>query len=168
MHHIYVMGRNSMDIAAAKKIAAKLISFKMHTCREVYQKLLRKGCDEQTAEETVAEFCKAGILDDAEYAKAYIHDATAIGFKGMYRIKQELLAKGIASSVIDKAAMESDIDVKQQLKNYVEVRFADKVFEDYKDIEKVKAHLMRRGYNISDINKCFKELNITISRGDID
>ncbi len=157
-----------MDIMSAKKIAAKIISLKMHTCREVYQRLLRKGCDEQTAEEAVAEFCRAGILNDAEYAKAYIHDNTVIGLKGMYRIKQELLAKGVAASVIDKAAMEADIDIEEQLKSYVELRFADRVFENYKDIEKAKAHLMRRGYSISDINRCFKELNISVSRGDGD
>ncbi len=155
-----------MDIITAKRIAAKMISFKMHTCREVYEKLLNKGCDKQTAEEAVAEFCKAGILNDAEYAKAYIHDGTAIAFKGMYRIKQELLAKGIAASVIDKAVMETEVDVEEQLKNYVELRFSDRVFKDYKDIEKAKAHLMRRGYGISDINRCFKELNITVNRGD--
>ncbi len=157
-----------MDISAAKRIAAKMISFKMYTCREVYQKLIAKGCDEQTAEEAVAEFCRVGILSDAEYAKAYIHDASAIAFKGEYRIKQELLAKGIAASVIDKAMAESEVDTEAQLRDYVEIRFSDKVFEDYKDIEKAKAHLIRRGYSISDINRCFKDMNITVKRGDID
>ncbi len=157
-----------MDIASAKKIAAKIISFKMYSCKEVYKKLLSKGCDEETAEAVVAEFVNAGILNDIEYAKAYIHDAMLIGLKGMFRIRQELIAKGIAQSVIDRAAEESDIDPDEQLQSYVELRFLDRVFEDYKDIEKAKAHLMRRGYGISDINRCFKELNIAVKRGDMD
>ena len=157
-----------MDIDKAKKIAAKIISYKMYTCREVYRKLLQKGCDEEIAEQTVAEFCKANILNDEEYAKAYIHDATLIGLKGMYRIKQELLAKGVASSVIERAIGLSEIDMEEQLANYVELKFGNKQFSDWKDIEKAKAHLVRRGYSISDINKCFKKLNINVSRGDID
>ncbi len=157
-----------MDIASAKKIAAKLISYKMYSCEEVCRKLVSKGCDKDTAEQTVAEFVAAGILNDMEYAKAYIHDAMLIGLKGIFRIRQELLSKGVAASVIDKAIQDTEIDAEDQLRSYVELRFGDKVFEDYKDIEKAKAHLVRRGYGISDINRCFKELGITIKRGDMD
>ncbi len=158
-----------MDIASAKKIAAKIISYKMYSCREVYRKLIAKGCDEETAENTVAEFVNAGILNDLEYAKAYIHDAMLIGLKGMFRIRQELILKGVAASIIEKAAETMEIDADEQLRSYVELRFVDKVFEDYKDIEKAKAHLVRRGYGISDINRCFKELGIKVIQGsDID
>ncbi len=157
-----------MDIASAKKIAAKMISFKMYSCNEVYRRLITKGCDEEIAEGVVAEFASAGILNDMEYAKAYIHDAMVIGLKGMFRIRQELLSKGVAPSVIDKAAAETEIDADEQLRTYAELRFGDRVFEDYKDIEKAKAHLMRRGYGISDINRCFKELGITVKRGDME
>ncbi len=157
-----------MDIASAKKIAAKIISYKMYTCREVYRKLLSKGCDEETAELTVAEFVNAGILNDMEYAKAYIHDAMLIGLKGMYRIRQELIAKGIASSVVDRAEEACEISSEEQLRSYAELRFGDKAFEDYRDIEKAKAHLVRRGYGISEINRCFKELGIAVQRGDMD
>ncbi len=157
-----------MDIASAKKIAAKLISYKMYSCNEICRKLISKGCDKDMAEQTVAEFARAGILNDMEYAKAYIHDAMLIGLKGMFRIRQELLAKGVAASVIDKAEAEVEIDAEEQLREYVELRFGDKIFEDYSDIEKAKAHLMRRGYGISDINRCFKELGIAVKRGDMD
>ncbi len=157
-----------MDIASAKKIAAKMISFKMYSCKEVYRKLILKGCDEETAETVVEEFVSAGILNDMEYAKAYIHDAMLIGLKGMFRIRQELMAKGVAPSVIDKAAAETEIDADEQLRSYAELRFADKVFEDYKELEKAKAHLMRRGYGISEINRCFRELGIAVKRGDMD
>lgn len=158
-----------MDIASAKKIAAKFISYKMYSCGEICRKLMLKGCDKETAETVVAEFVNAGILNDMEYAKAYIHDAMLIGLKGMFRIRQELLAKGVAKSIIDKAEEDCGIDADAQLKSYVELRFSDRMFEDYKDIEKAKMHLVRRGYSISDINRCFKELGIRVEqRGDMD
>ena len=150
----------------AKKIAAKLISYKMYTCNEVYKKLVQKGIDDDIAQATVDEFVKAGILDDMEYAKLYIHDAQAIGLKGMYRIRQELLSKGVASSVIEKAANECEIDPEEMLENYVTLRFGDKQFSDYKELEKAKAHLLRRGFAIGDINRCFKKLDICVVRGD--
>lgn len=155
-----------MDAMYAKKLAAKIVSYKMYTCSEVHRRLVQKGCDDELAQQTVAEFCKAGILDDEEYAKMYIHDAAKLALKGMYRIKQELIAKGVAPSVIERAAASVDTDTEQQLRDYVCLRFGDRVFSDRREIEKAKAHLARRGFGISEINRCFKELNINVSRGD--
>lgn len=157
-----------MDIEAAKKVAAKLISYKMYTCSEVFKRLVQKDCDSETAEMVVAEFCRAGILNDEEYAKMYIHDASAVSLKGMFRIRQELLAKGIAASVVERAIADSEVDTEAQLESYVELRFGDRIFSDYKDIEKAKAHLARRGFSIPDINRVFKKLNITVKRGEDD
>lgn len=157
-----------MDFDKAKKIAAKLLSYKMYTCGEVFRKLLQKGIAEDIAELTVSEFCKAGILNDEEYAKAYIHDGIFVHMKGMYRIKQELLQKGVASGIIEKAAADAEADVENQLLEYTELRFGNKEFSDIKELEKAKAHLVRRGYNIYDINKCFESLGIKVKRSDTD
>ena len=155
-----------MNAERAKGFVAYLLASKMYTCKEIYQKLLRKGCDEDTAEQVVNDFCSAGLLNDEEYAKMYIHDAVNIHNKGFYRIKQELVKKGIASSVIDRAAEESEDDIGNQLMEYVKLKFGDREFEDRGELEKAKAHLLRRGYSISDINKCFRTLDIKVNRGD--
>ena len=157
-----------MDIETAKRQAAKLISFKMYTCSEVFRRLVQKGCDSETAEAVVAEFCKAGILNDEEYARMYVHDASQISLKGMFRIKQELLAKGVAASVVERAIAGSEVDTEAQLESYVELRFGDKNFSDYKELEKAKAHLARRGFSIPEINRVFKKLNIMVKRGEED
>lgn len=155
-----------MEFDKAKKIAAKLISFKMYTCKEILQKLMQKGISQDVAEQVIGEFCKAGILDDSEYAKAYIHDGIYVHMKGMYRIKQELMKKGVASSVIEKAMQTAEVDTEDSLAEYVKLRFGDKEFSDWKELEKAKAHLVRRGFAIYDINKCFDNLGIRLKRSD--
>lgn len=157
-----------MESENSKKIAAKLLSYKMYTCKEVLQKLIQKGISEDIAEDTVAQFCKAGILNDEEFAKAYIHDGIYVHLKGVHRLKQELIQKGVASSVIEKAVMIMEDDVESQLMEYVKLRFGDKVFSDWKDVEKARAHLVRRGYGYSEIKKCFDELGIKVRRDDMD
>lgn len=154
-----------MEFEKAKSTAAKLLSQKMYTCDEIYKRLIRKGFSEDISEKVVDEFSKAGILNDEEYAKLYIHDAVCINMKGMHRIKQELLLKGIASSIIEKAEHESETVQEDQLEAYVELKFSDRVFADWKDLEKAKAHLVRRGFGIYDINKCFDKLGIKVERG---
>lgn len=157
-----------MEFDKAKKIAAKLISFKMYTCKEILQRLMQKGISQEIAEVVVGEFCKAGILDDAEYAKAYIHDGIYVHMKGLYRIKQELIQKGVAPSVIEKAIQETEVDAEDSLTEYVRLRFGDREFSDWKELEKAKAHLVRRGFAIYDINKCFDNLGISVKRSDTD
>ena len=55
-----------------------------------------------------------------------------------------------------------DVDVEELLEGYVRIRFADKEFSDRRELEKAKAHLARRGFSLSEINRCFKKLNITV------
>lgn len=158
----------TMNEEQAKKFVAKRLGFKAYTCQEIYRKLVQNGCEKEVAEKTVAEFCSAGILNDREYAKMYIHDALSIGLKGIYRIRQELLAKGIPSGIVEKATEEAEVNEEESLKQYVSIRFGDTKFSDFKELEKAKMHLVRRGYNIYDINKCFKKLAICVDRGDMD
>ena len=122
-----------------------------------------------TIEEQVENLKSIGlIVNDEEYAKMYIHDGLLVNMKGSFRIKQELLQKGVASSIIEKALKGTDVDMASQLEEYVEIRFGGKTFSDPKEIEKAKAHLVRRGFGIYDINKCFAKLNIRVLRGDED
>lgn len=155
-----------MEFNKAKKITANLISFKMYTCKEILQKLMQKGISRETAETVVDEFCKAGILDDLEYARAYIHDGIYVHMKGMIRIKQELIQKGVATSIIEKAIRDAEVDTENSLAEYVKLRFGDREFSDRKELEKAKAHLVRRGFSLYDINKCFDNLGICIKRSD--
>ncbi len=150
----------------AKKAAAGLLSQKMYTCDEIFQRLVRKGFSKEISEVVVAEFAKAGILNDEEYARLYIHDSVCVNMKGIHRVRQELLRKGIASSVIEKAEREMDFDANEQLESYAELRFGDKVFGSWKELEKAKAHLVRRGFSIYDVNKCFDKLGIKVMRSD--
>lgn len=157
-----------MEKEKAKRYAASVLSSRMYTCKEVVDRLVRKGFDTELAEEVVGEFCAAGVLDDAEYARCYVHDAINIGMKGEYRIKQELLRKGVAGSVIDKALAEFEDDTEKQLEEYVQLRFGNTVFTDRRDIEKAKAHLARRGYSYTDIRRCFENLDIRVQKPDDD
>ena len=156
-----------MDYERAKRIVAKLVSARMYSCKEVYQRLIQKGISHEVSEKVIGDVVQAGILNDEEYAKLYIHDALCVNLKGMFR-KQELSQKGIASSVIEKAIKEMDTDSESLLEEYVRLRFGDKNFSDRNELEKAKAHLVRRGFGIYEINKCFDKLGIKVVRGDVD
>lgn len=155
-----------MDIEKAKKYALGLLSTRMYTCSELCERLLRKGAEKDDAESVVAQLMSLGVIDDRKYAEFYISDAVRLGNKGMYRIKQELYKKGIASNIIDEAVKNSDSDVLDMLTEYARMKFGENTEYSYKEYSKIKAHLVRRGYSYSEISECLDILGIKISRSE--
>ena len=152
-----------MDIERAKRYALNLLSLRMYTCKEVYERLVRKGADTEDAEEIVASLIKTGILDDKKYAEYYIHDAASISGKGAYRIKQELIKKGIAAKIADEALKETEVSFKDEILEYTRMKFGENIEVSYKEMEKIKSHLARRGDLYGEISDCLDELGITAS-----
>lgn len=138
----------------ARNTAAALLAGKMYTCSEIYDRLLRKGFDKELAEQVVEEFVRAGYLDDQRFAQMYITDSVNLGAKGMFRIRQELMRKGISGSILDRAMEETEVDSASALAEYVSQRNLCENIHSRKDLEKLKARLARRGYSLREINQC--------------
>lgn len=144
-------------VQKARNSAAALLAAKMYTCRELCDKLIIKGFSKELSEQVTSEFISAGFLNDAEFANMYIADQVNLGAKGIYRIKQELLRKGVSSSIIETAIENADIDTKNTLSEYISLRGLCDNIHTRKDLEKLKARLARRGFSLSEINSCLSE-----------
>lgn len=138
----------------AKKITAGYVAARMYTCREIEDRLCRKGIEKDIAAQVVSDFVAAGILDDIQYAKAYTAQAVKLGGKGAYRIKQELYAKGVARSIIDEVCCDIGEDTLAAVCEYVESRRLYEGITSRRDLEKLKARLARRGFSPSEIREC--------------
>ena len=141
----------------ARNAAAGFLLYKMYTCREIYDRLRRKGFEKELAEQVVAEFVKAGYLDDRRYAQMYVEDEAKLAAKGKFRIRQELLRKGVASSIIDEVMDDAEFDTEACLREYISQRNLCDNIHSRKDLERLKARLARRGYSLSEINRCLAE-----------
>lgn len=143
-------------LTKVRSVAAGLLSNKMYTCKEIYDRLCRKGYEKELCETVVSEFVAAGYLDDRRYARMYQEDESKLSAKGNWRIRQELLQKGVASSIIDEIMEESEIDTEACLRDYISQRNLAESVHSRKDLEKLKARLARRGYSLGEINRCLR------------
>lgn len=150
----------------AKKYAAQVLGARMQTCKEMEDKLRRKGCSEETVNLVMEEFCRAGFLNDRNYADLYILDAVNIGYKGFYRIRQELAQKGVARSIIDRALEETEADVYEKLCEYVRQRYEGAEIPSRRELEKIKVQLARRGYSPQEIRNSLDDCGIRITGED--
>lgn len=145
-------------------LAARYLAARMYTSREIYDRLRRKGYDEETSEQIVGRLIEEKLLDDARYAEFYVADGVNLGQKGEYRIRQELLRKGVAPVLIDRAFENADVDFDAALREYVEQRLRVTKITDYKDLTRFKAALARRGYSSSEIRRVLDEYDFDFGR----
>ena len=155
-----------MNIERGKKYALNLLGLRMYTCSEVYERLIRKGTEKEDAEEIIGWLMSLGYLDDKKYAEYYIEDAVNLSNKGIYRIKQELYKKGIARSIVDEAAENTEVSVIDSLTEYVRRKYGENLELSYKEMTKLKAHLARRGFSYGDILECLDILEIKTGRSE--
>ena len=129
------------EFASCKDAGMKLLSRKRYTCSELSKKLAEKGFS--VADEVCGRFCELGLLDDEEYARAFVHDAAVVSGKGERLIKSELKRKGIADSIIN--SLFDEFDNSDALFSLVEKKFRRKT-PDRKTAASVFAACMRKGY----------------------
>jgi len=149
-----------MSTERAKSYAIKLLGYRMYTVKQMSDKLTEKGFEQDAVDEVLFELCKSKLLDDLNYATLYIEDSVNLKQKGRFRIQQELMEKGVEKGVISRAFESAEVDEYSVLLDYIERYTNGKVFEDYKDVEKLKAHLYRKGYDAGDIGRAVREMDI--------
>jgi len=149
-----------MSSDRVKSYAIKLLSYRMYTVKQMSDKLIEKGFEQEMVDEVLFELIKEKLLDDLNYASCYIQDSINLKQKGRFRIEQELRERGIDKNIISRAFEVNEVDEYSALLDYIEKYTNGKIYEDYKDVGKLKAHLYRKGYDARDISRAVRESGI--------
>lgn len=91
------------QLAEAKEYAALLLSYRARTVSEMRQRLLKKGFDPATTDAAVKRFIELKLLDDERFARDFVEDRINIGRKGKFRVRGELVKRGVEDRTIDRA-----------------------------------------------------------------
>ncbi len=150
----------NLDLNSARNYILYCLSIKMYTKKELSDKLKKKNYSDEIISEALNSLEENGIINDYDYAFAYLHDNLNIKAKGLFRIKQELYLKGISREVVETVISENTADTLAPLMDYVRLRYGEDCTMPQKEFEKAKAHLIRRGFSASEIRQCFENLSI--------
>lgn len=90
----------------AKNIAINYLSYRQRSSKEVIDHLTKKRFDRNSAERIVHDLQAIGLINDLEFARMFIRDRIKRKPIGKALLRQQLLAKGIASDVLDKLFVE--------------------------------------------------------------
>lgn len=146
--------KNIMNYEQTKDKALRLLEFRSHSEKELKEKLIRAGADEEDTER-VLEFCREyKFVNDREYARRKAADLRNLKKYGKHRIIAELKAKGIDGEYIDYALEEIDFDDSDMLYDLVKKKLGGD-FEK-KSTDRAMRYFIYRGYGISEIKNCIE------------
>ena len=92
MHRIKVM--------KARDYGLYLINRRAYTKKELENKLLKKGFQQEEVTEILNEFIKLKWINDYVYAEIYVLNQIKYGFKSKIQIQHKLIEKGIDKDII--------------------------------------------------------------------
>lgn len=162
------MNFNNKMLQDIHTYAMKILSYRMHTVSEIRKKFEDKGYTNSEIEEEIETLLHCKYLSDVEYARAFVKYGLSKR-KSLYRIKRELLSKGVGQHDIDEGIEEylldnDDINMQEYANALNE---ANKIYSSSKnranfDRQKLHAKINRRlaylGYNTSMIISVIEEV----------
>ena len=149
-----------LNYEQAKDKALRLLTFRAHSEKELSDKLLRAGAEEEDIERILS-FCREyKFVDDRQYAIRKAKDLLHLKKFGKRRIISELYAKGVSSELIDEAISELEFD-EDELLGLVRKKLGGN-FEQ-KSVDRCIRYFLYRGYDIYEIQR-----HIETAKGEAD
>ncbi|MCX7756835.1 MAG: recombination regulator RecX [candidate division WOR-3 bacterium] len=145
---------NKISEEKAKNYALRLLAFRPRSKKELEERLTNKGFTKETIDRVLQNLQAGELLSDYDYACSIVNHYLNFRLKGKKKIIYELRRRGISDDVITQVTKEiSNEDEYQALKKLLEKKNLYKI----KDLKKLKARLLRSGYNLDVINKVLSE-----------
>ena len=154
--------RRDSSRSLARDKALELISRRPMSRKEVREKLLQKGADEDAAEYSADWLQEHGFLNDESYAAAVARHYAAKGY-GAGRVRSELGRRGVDRELWD-GALEQMPAADEKLHKFIAARRKDP--EDREQLRKIGAALFRRGYSWEEIRAALRRYTDTVIEED--
>jgi regulatory protein len=151
----------------SKDAALKFLSYRMRSEKEVRDKLRKKEFAGEIIDEVIKDLKRVNLLDDYEFASAWIRDRISDKPRGKTLLKQELWKKGIKKEIIEKVLREYFEDEEEELN--LAKQLLEKRKKRYENLEKnvakrrIMSFLLRRGFSYETVKEVLKIEDVEVS-----
>lgn len=143
--------RNESEFGKNYIRAIDLISRRLRSEKEIRDYAKRKNWTPDNTNRVIERLKEKGYLNDIVFAESFVRARQNAGKYSRRRIEQDLHKKGIANNII-QLVLHDEVSDHTALQKLVAKRY-----NRYDDINKLKAYLMRAGFNYDDINKAIAD-----------
>ena len=140
----------------AKRKAFNYVSAGYKTEKEVRDKLLIREYSEEIIDKVIDVLKQYNYVDDRVYAKKFIEYRTKTKKQGLFKIKHDLIIKGISEEIINEFFDDFKNDSGETIVSLIEKKAKGLKNLEYKEKQRIIGFLMRRGFSCEEINEGFK------------
>jgi regulatory protein len=106
----------ALDLAQARAVALDLLSRRAWTHRDLVERLARRGAPTEVARAIVADLEARGYVDDRAFAQAWAETRARGKGLGNHRLRDELLARGVARPTVEAALRQAGLDADEEVR----------------------------------------------------
>jgi len=134
----------------AKDRALRLLGYRARSEKELRDKLIQSGYDEDTIQRVIDEMKCLKFVNDDEFAAMFIRDRLRMRPCGSHLLKHELKQKGVSDEIIEKSLKEaysekSQIELALELANKKKKSYRN--IDTHKERKRIADFLSRRGFD---------------------
>ena len=129
------------DVQQARSLAYRYLSYRDRSERETADHLRKKGLDEAVVQETLRYLKEANYLDDRRFAEHWARTRAENKQFGKYRLRQELVGKGLTQDLIDETL--------------------DTLFETVREVDLARACVEKKLRSMQDLDPDKKKRRLT-------
>ena len=144
-----------------KQVAIKMLARREHSLKELELKLTKKGYLNIMVMQILEELQQEGLQSDERFAESYVRSKREQGM-GPYRIRAELLRRGVSQIVIDKHLAEADTAWFEAAQDVRNKRFGDEMPGVKKECLKQMQFLQYRGFTKDHIRHVFDKVGLEV------
>jgi len=144
----------------AKNRAFRFLTARRRTYKQVADKLAECEFEQEIIDEVMWIVEKHNFVNDFEFARDYIADATRLKKHSRKKIRFDLLKKGICKAMLDEVFAQFPADELPIVIEIIEKKVSKIEVIDFKAKQKIFAHLSGKGFSYDVINAGFETLGL--------
>ena len=141
----------------AYNMAIRYLSVRVRSVKEVRDYLAKKGMDEGLSGGVIQRLERAGLLNDRDFAAAWVADRQLLRPRSRRRLEQELMMKGVSSE--DIGVVMGELGQEDELQSLMAVIEKKRRLAQYQEQDKLIGYLARQGYKYDLIKKALEGLD---------
>ncbi len=153
---------DASDATACREAALKLLERTRRTRSDLEKRLKAKGYAAATVAPVLERLTEVGLIDDSEYARAWLAGRWGRKPSGWRRLQQELRSKGISDDDVERARDvltergSAPDEVESALKLVLQARRRYAKLDEQKQRQRLYALLARRGFSADVIRRALE------------
>jgi len=144
---------------AAREKCLRLLGIRARSAAELRDRLRSAGFGRQTIGSVVSDLAGAGLVDDQEFARAWVASRLAAGGVGRQKLRWELRRKGVAEEVV-RRAVEGAISDEGEAQQALELarRRLRGERADPKSLARLRRLLLGRGFGFEAVDGVMRQI----------